>query len=110
VGGGWWAAGRLEDATRFRAAAVGGAAGALFVPALLAISFLASVAYRLVGPLGDALGDPGVVVGPPPALVVVGAFLWGVTGGVIGALAAERLGHGTGPGGGPGPNDSLVRR
>jgi Family of unknown function (DUF6350) len=110
VGGGWWAARRLQDPTRLRAAAVGAAAGALFVPALLASSYLASVAYRLVGPLAEALGEGGVVIGPPPVLVVVAGLSWGVAGGVIGALAAQRLGRGTGPGGGPGPNDSLVPR
>jgi len=110
VAGGWWAARRLEDPTRLRAAAVGAAAGAFFVPALLVSSYLASVAYRLVGPLAEALGEGGVVVGPPLGFVVLGAVPWGVAGGVIGALVAQRPGRGTGPGGGPGPNDSTVLR
>jgi hypothetical protein len=108
VGGGWWAARRLERTTAARAAAVGAAAGALFAPVLVAVSFMASAAYRLTGPLAGALGEGSVTVGPRPAAALLGGLAWGIAGGAIGALAAHM--RGTGPGDGPGPNVSRVRR
>ncbi|MGH2738430.1 MAG: cell division protein PerM [Actinomycetota bacterium] len=108
VGGGWWAARRLERTTAARAAAVGAAAGALFAPVLVAVSFMASAAYRLTGPLAGALGEGSVTVGPRPAGALLGSIAWGIAGGGIGALAAHA--RGTGPGDGPGPNVSRVRR
>jgi hypothetical protein len=108
VGGGWWAARRLERTTAARAAAVGAAAGALFAPVLVAVSFMASAAYRLTGPLAGALGEGSVTVGPRPAAALLGSLAWGIGGGAIGALAAHV--RGTGPGDGPGPNVSRLRR
>jgi hypothetical protein len=108
VGGGWWAARRLERTTAARAAAVGAAAGALFAPVLAAVSFMASAAYRLTGPLAGALGEGSVIVGPRPAAALLGGLAWGIGGGAIGALAAHV--RGTGPGDGPGPNVSRLRR
>ncbi len=109
TGGGWWAARRLgRTTTAARAAAVGAAAGAVFAPALVALSFMASVAYRLTGPLADALGEGSVAVGPRPMAVLLWAVPWGIAGGAVGALAASV--RGTGPGDGPGPNVSRVRR
>lgn len=108
VGGGWWAARRLERSTAARTAAVGAAAGALFAPILVAVSFMASAAYRLTGPLAGALGEGSVTVGPRPAAALLGGLAWGIGGGAIGALAAHV--RGTGPGDGPGPNVSRLRR
>jgi hypothetical protein len=108
VGGGWWAARRLERTTAPRAAVVGAAAGALFAPVLVAVSFMASAAYRLTGPLAGALGEGSVTVGPRPAAALLGALAWGIGGGAMGALAAHV--RGTGPGDGPGPNVSRLRR
>jgi hypothetical protein len=108
VAGGWWTARRLGRTTAARAAAVGAAAGALFAPVLVAVSFMASVAYRLTGPLAGALGEGSVTVGPRPAAALMGALAWGIGGGAIGALAAHV--RGTGPGDGPGPNVSRIRR
>lgn len=109
MGGGWWAARRLERPTAARAAAVGAASGAVFAAALVAVSFMASVAYRLTGPLAGALGEGTVIVGPRPAAVLLWALPWGMVGGAVGAQVAH--GRGTGPGGGPGPNDvSRIRR
>ena len=104
VGGGWWAARGLERTTAAGAAAVGAGAGALFAPVLVAVSFMASVAYRLTGSVAGALGEGSVTVGPRPMAVLLWALPWGIAGGTIGALAAH--GRGTGPGGGPGPNVS----
>jgi hypothetical protein len=108
VGGGWWAARRLDRTTAPRAAAVGAAAGALFAPVLVAVSFMASAAYRLTGPLAATLGEGSVTVGPRPAAALLGGLAWGIGGGAMGALAAHV--RGTGPGDGPGPKVSRLRR
>jgi hypothetical protein len=105
VGGGWRAA-RWGGASRPAAAAgVGAAGGALFAPMLTALSFLASVGYRLTGPLAGAVGEAGVTVGPSLGVVLLVALGWGIAGGAAGGLAAHRLGNRTGPGGDPGPDD-----
>ncbi len=109
VGGGWWAARHLKPAGAAGAAGaagVGAAAGLMFGPALVATSFLASVAYRLTGPLGGALGEEGVVVGPPLGVVLLAVLACGIVGVAIVGYAACRAGRGAGPGGGPGPNES----
>lgn len=108
VGAGWWAARGLDGTGAIRVAGVGAATGAVFAPILVALSFMASVSYRLTGPLAGALGEGSVAVGPRPVVVLLGALPWGILGGTLGALAAR--GRGTGPGDGPGPNVSRVRR
>lgn len=106
LSGGWWAARRRGSSGAAAAAAAGAAAGALFAPIVVALAYLASVGYRFAGPLGGALGESGVALGPPLVPTFLAALAWGVVGGVAGGLAAHRLGRGSGPGDGPGPNES----
>src|SRR5918996_333670 len=103
LSGGWWAARRRGSRGGGAAGPPGAAAGALFAPIVVALAYLASVGYRFAGPLGGALGEGGVSLGPPLVPTFLAALAWGVVGGIAGGLAARRFGRGSGPGGWPGP-------
>ncbi|MGH2764744.1 MAG: hypothetical protein ACRDKA_02355 [Actinomycetota bacterium] len=106
VGGGWRVGGLPPRARVTRGAAVAALAGIPFAVLLTAFSFLASIAYQLVGPLADALGEGSVTVGPPLLPTLGWALLWGAIGGGVGGALAAGFGNRSGPGRGPGPNVS----